>query len=77
MKTTEVIGALVDRSASNYRALSLAMGRSATFLSTTKYKGSEPSLKLVAELAPLCGYKLALVPAIQDLPKGSEEITLE
>ena len=71
MDTNEAMRALIDGAGFSARGASLAMGRSDNWLSATLARPGGSKAATVAELAGVCGYKLALVPSGAALPSGS------
>ncbi len=70
MDTNDAMRALVARSGLSMRAVSMDMGRSPTWLSTTLGRDGSSEAAIVAELADVCGYSLVLVPS-RDVPPGA------
>lgn len=71
MDTTGAMREAWQRSGLTSRAVSEAMGRSPSWLSATLARPRTSEASTVAELADVCGYRLALVPGREALPPGS------
>ncbi len=71
MDTNEVMRGMLAASGLSMRAASLALGRSASWLSNTLARPGGSEAATVAALAEVCGYRLALVPLAEDLPAGA------
>lgn len=75
MTVEDVIREMCFRSRRSMRAVSLEMGRSGAFLSTTLAKGSIPGVDTMARIAGVCGYRLLFVPASEAIPPGALELS--
>lgn len=67
MNTNELMKLLINKKGLSMRGASLAMGRSPNWLASTTGKPGSSEAATVAELAEVCGYKLAAIPA-DDVP---------
>lgn len=67
MNTNEAITAILRASGKNKKQVSLALGRSPAWLSSTLSRPGSSEATTVAAIAGVCGYSLALVPPA-DLP---------
>lgn len=60
MKPSEVLPTIVDRSGLSKRALSIAIGRSPSFVASTIFKDSILKLDTLTLIADACGYDVKL-----------------
>lgn len=70
MNTNELMKALINKKGLSMRGASLALGRSPNWLASTTGKPGSSEAATVAELAEICGYKLAAIPA-DDVPDSA------
>ena len=71
MNTNEAIRTMVEESGYSHRALSVELGHSATWLSSTLHRPGDSECGTVAAIARIAGYSLVLVPRNRPLPVGS------
>lgn len=71
MNTNEAIRTMVEESGYSQRALSVELGHSATWLSSTLHRPGDSECGTMAAIGRVTGYKLVLVPEDSPLPVGS------
>lgn len=70
MDTKDAMKAIVSESGYSMRRASELMGRSPNWLANTLARSGSSEAATVAELAEVCGYRLALVPC-SDVPPSA------
>ena len=71
MDSKEALRALLARSDKPKTAISLELGKSSGYVNSYLTMGRAPGADVLADIAGACGYRLALVPAGDQLPAGS------